>query len=78
MKLPILISVPHAGLRVPEEAQPYCRLTHEEIVADGDEGATEIYSIADEVVQLVTTFVVSVGSQLPYDQSQLSRHYGTL
>ena len=39
MTLPILLSVPHAGLRVPEEAQPYCRLSREEIVADGDEVA---------------------------------------
>lgn len=55
--LPILISVPHAGLRVPEEAQPFCRLSHEEIVADGDEGAEEIYSIAEHVVQFATTNV---------------------
>jgi formiminoglutamase len=57
MKLPILVSVPHAGLLVPEEAQPFCRLTHEEIVADGDKGAADIYAIADEVAQFVTTDV---------------------
>ena len=39
MRLPILLSVPHAGLRVPAEAEPYCCLARDEIIADGDEGA---------------------------------------
>lgn len=43
MRLPLLISVPHAGLTVPSEAKPYCALTHQQIVEDGDEGAAEIY-----------------------------------
>lgn len=57
MKLPILLSVPHAGLTVPPEAEPYCRLTPEEIVADGDGGAAEIYSLSDHVQCFVTTHV---------------------
>ena len=37
MKLPLLISVPHGGLRVPSEVQQYCVLTRDEIreLADG-------------------------------------------
>jgi len=57
MNLPILLSVPHAGLRVPAEAEPYCRLSAEEIRADSDEGAAQIYSLDDHVTQLVTTDV---------------------
>jgi formiminoglutamase len=57
MTLPIFVSVPHAGLRVPEAAQPYCVLTVEEVIADGDEGAAEIYPIEEHVAQFVTTDV---------------------
>lgn len=57
MKLPILLSVPHAGLRVPPQVQAVCRLSPEEIAADGDEGAAEIYALADEVERFVTTDV---------------------
>jgi len=55
MTLPLLISVPHAGLRVPPEAQPYCRLSEDDIAQDGDEGAAEIYTIEQEVECYVTT-----------------------
>jgi len=56
-KLPILLSVPHAGLEIPPEAAPYCRLTREEIIADGDEGAAVIYDLPDHVESFVTTEV---------------------
>lgn len=55
MSLPLAISVPHAGLRVPPEAEPYCRLSADEIEADGDVGAREIYAIEDRVQEFVTT-----------------------
>lgn len=57
MTLPILLSVPHAGWRVPPEAQPYCQLTEAEILHDGDEGAAEIYDLAQHVAEFVTTDV---------------------
>jgi N-formylglutamate amidohydrolase len=57
MKLPILLSVPHAGVRVPPEAKPYCRLTRRQIVADGDEGAAEIFGWKQHVAAFVTTDV---------------------
>jgi formiminoglutamase len=43
MTLPLLISVPHGGTVVPLEAAPFCVLSHEQLVRDGDEGAAEIY-----------------------------------
>ena len=57
MRLPVRLSVPHAGLCVPPEAQPYCRLTPEQIAADGDEGAGEIYDLRGHVAEFVTTDV---------------------
>jgi N-formylglutamate deformylase len=55
--LPLLLSVPHAGLDVPPEAASYCRLTPEQIRADGDEGAREIYALESEVAAFATTGV---------------------
>jgi len=55
VRLPLLISLPHAGLRVPEEVEPYCILTEAQIIEDGDEGAAEIYDFPDAVAQFVTT-----------------------
>lgn len=55
MKLPLLASVPHAGWRVPEEAEPYCILTREEILEDGDGGASEIYALEPELARYLTT-----------------------
>jgi len=55
--LPLLVSVPHAGLRVPAEVEATCALTGEEIVADSDDGAAEIYAIESDVAAFVTTDV---------------------
>jgi N-formylglutamate deformylase len=55
--LPLLISVPHAGLKVPPEVESICTLNQEQIVEDGDEGAAEIYSVGDQVAAFVTTDV---------------------
>lgn len=57
MKLPLLASVPHAGWRVPEEARPYCVLTEDEILEDGDVGASEIYALETEFEAYLTTDV---------------------
>jgi formiminoglutamase len=43
MRLPFLVSVPHAGLSVPREIQDICILTSEQIYDDSDGGAAEIY-----------------------------------
>jgi formiminoglutamase len=56
MTLPFLLSVPHAGLRIPGEVKALCILSKDDIVKDGDEGAAEIYlPLADRVTALVTT-----------------------
>jgi formiminoglutamase len=58
MILPLLLSVPHAGLEVPAAVQNLCLLSESEIIKDGDEGAAEIYlPLEDEVFTLVTTVV---------------------
>ena len=58
MTLPLLLSVPHAGLTVPSQVENLCLLTKKEIVEDGDEGAAEIYlPLQDKVFALVTTAV---------------------
>ena len=55
MRLPLIISVPHAGLSVPQEVKDYCALSPEQILADSDEGASEIYDFKTEVADFVTT-----------------------
>ena len=57
MALPLLLSVPHAGTEVPPEAVPYCILEPAQIAADGDEGAGEVYALADHVETHMTTNV---------------------
>ena len=58
MKLPFLISVPHAGLTVPSEVKEICQLTEKEIIEDGDEGAADIYHpLKDYVSGFVMTDV---------------------
>lgn len=55
-RLPLLISVPHAGLAVPSEVAHLNGLTPKEIAEDGDEGAREIYAILENrVAHFVTT-----------------------
>lgn len=55
MALPLLLSVPHAGLRVPDEAAPHCILTERQIAHDGDEGAAAIYDLRTLVAEFATT-----------------------
>jgi formiminoglutamase len=56
--LPLLISVPHAGLGVPEEVARLNLLTAAQIAADGDEGAAAIYAgLREHVAHFVTTDV---------------------
>ena len=56
-RLPLLVSVPHAGLCVPDEVASLCSLSPDEIEADSDGGAGEIYSFAQDVEAFVTTDV---------------------
>ena len=55
-RLPLLISVPHAGLAVPAEVAELNLLTPAQIAADGDAGAAAIYAVLrDRVAHFVTT-----------------------
>jgi N-formylglutamate deformylase len=55
VNLPLLISVPHAGLSTPPEVADINLLAPQQIAEDGDEGAAEIYAIGGEVGAYVTT-----------------------
>lgn len=55
MRLPLILSVPHAGLRIPQEVKDYCALSPEQILVNSDEGASEIYDLKSEVAGYVTT-----------------------
>ena len=56
-KLPLLISVPHAGEWIPPEVRDICVLTEEQIVNDSDVGAAEVYAVEENVEHYVTTHV---------------------
>jgi N-formylglutamate deformylase len=53
--LPLLISVPHAGTKIPPEVESISMLTPKQISEDGDEGSAQIYAIGKQVKAFVTT-----------------------
>jgi formiminoglutamase len=59
VKLPFLVSVPHAGVTIPDEVQDICLLTPEEIYDDSDGGAAEIYSDLEGAVEVFMPSVVA-------------------
>lgn len=69
MRLPLALSVPHAGWNVPPEAKPYCILAPEDIVADGDEGAGEIYDLAEHVAAFNTSDIARAIVDLNREES---------
>ncbi|MBL6974300.1 MAG: N-formylglutamate amidohydrolase, partial [Deltaproteobacteria bacterium] len=56
-RLPLLVSVPHAGTRIPEEVRELCMLTDYQVCRDGDEGASEIFAFRDTVEAWITSSV---------------------
>lgn len=61
MTLPLLVSVPHAGIEVPDLVAPWVTIDEAEIVRDGDEQAAEVYwPLEDEAAAFVTTNVARV------------------
>lgn len=65
MKLPFLISLPHAGRIIPPEVERICILSEHEILRDGDEGAAEIYTpLRGHVAGFVTTDVARAAVDL--------------
>ncbi|QDU69732.1 N-formylglutamate amidohydrolase [Engelhardtia mirabilis] len=57
MTLPLLLSVPHAGVQVPDFLENRCVLSHHRIELAGDIGARAIFDLAGEVAAFVTTDV---------------------
>jgi formiminoglutamase len=57
MTLPILLSVPHAGLQIPPEIEDLNLLTPEQIADDGDGGADQLYALERDVLAFVDTEV---------------------
>ena len=72
-RLPILASVPHAGLSVPDEVVDLHKLSPEQIAADGDVGAAEIYAFEDCVAKYVTTAVARAFVDMNRAEDDLSR-----
>lgn len=58
-KLPLLLSVPHAGLRVPPEVTDICILSKDDIVKDGDEHAAAIYCPLEQYVNAFVTIDIA-------------------
>lgn len=73
MKLPLIISVPHGGLSVPEEVRGNCALTSKQILADSDEGAADIYNLKTEVAAYVTTSVARAIVDMNRSENDQSR-----
>lgn len=61
MKIPLLISVPHAGKSIPSELKDDCLLTEEEIIRGSDIGADEIFlPLIELATALVTTDIARI------------------
>jgi formiminoglutamase len=74
MTLPLLISVPHAGLRVPATLQTDCLLTEEQIREDGDRYAGEIFTpLQKEVTAYVTTDIARAVLDINRAENDLSK-----
>ncbi len=57
MTLPLVISVPHAGLDTPEELRKRSLLGAGDIAADGDVGAADAYAFDEKVLSHQTTSI---------------------
>jgi N-formylglutamate amidohydrolase len=55
MRLPILLSVPHAGTKIPDELRSIAEISDRDIVEDGDEQAAEIFLPLRELVEHIVT-----------------------
>lgn len=57
MTLPVLLSIPHGGDRIPPEAAEACSLRPADIWSDGDACTREIYGLGNAVAAVRTTDV---------------------
>lgn len=75
MRLPLILSVPHAGLNIPPEISEYCSMTPMQVLKDSDEGAAEIYLPLKQSVQsLITTDIARVFVDLNREESNRGEH----
>ena len=71
MTLSILLSVPHAGVNIPQEVEDICMLNEEDIRRDGDEGADQIYFPLESEVEAMVTTEVARAIVVPADRELL-------
>ncbi|MGF7184135.1 formiminoglutamase [Desulfitispora alkaliphila] len=57
VKLPVLISVPHGGTKVPKEVKGFCKLSIVDILRDGDTWSRELYGLKEQVALYLDTEV---------------------
>lgn len=55
--LPLLLSVPHGGTRVPAEVADYVVASEQDVLGDGDAFTTELYDLASDVAYIVAADV---------------------
>jgi formiminoglutamase len=65
--------VPHSGLAIPPEVEPFNLLTPDKIIADGDEGSREIYAIKELVNTFVTTDIARAFVDVNRKENDLSK-----
>jgi formiminoglutamase len=73
VRLPLLLSVPHGGERIPPEVEEICILTPQQVLEDGDEGAREIYDLEEHVAGFVTTDIARAIVDLNRAEDDFSR-----
>ncbi len=72
--IPLLISVPHAGTRIPREVLELNRLSRGQIVSDGDAGAAAIYGrLKNHVRHFVTADVARAYVDLNREETDIRK-----
>lgn len=78
MRLPIAVSVPHAGLSVPDWLAPKYALSREQTIADGDVHAFEIYDLEGAVARFARTDVARAVLDMNRSSHDLDRADGVV
>jgi formiminoglutamase len=74
MKLPILVSLPHAGLGMPPEVSGIVSLAQDDVVKDGDEQAAGVFlELRDRVAGFVTTDIARAFVDVNRDERDFSK-----
>jgi formiminoglutamase len=73
-KLPILISIPHGGTKIPAEISDRVCISKKDLFEDGDAFTREIYGIRDEVQAFVETDIARAFIDLNRETSDRPPH----